>query len=289
MRHALWRLLNSRDEAYVDRYREAGRWDNRAMPRMLTGGTSLYKMQTEVQGLRTAVSIIVDASGSMSGESAMNSACVCIALAETMEQLAGHGVVYQIACFEDFDGGKSRETGFLAKANMRAKWWAGRSSRRGPSLQETLVPNDKDDWKTKMESSRVTHAANIAIFKGFNDRLANCRETISVMSAFAGGGTPDAAGVGRAIYHVLNRPEPNKIVMVVTDGCGQMDEVRRFCKFGSQVGVDVIGVGIGAPEVSRVYPISVSASSIADLGSAAFGKMVEVVLANRRKGGRRAA
>src|SRR3990172_8279356 len=34
-RHALWRLLNSRDEAYVDRYREAGRWDNRPMPRML--------------------------------------------------------------------------------------------------------------------------------------------------------------------------------------------------------------------------------------------------------------
>jgi cobalamin biosynthesis protein CobT len=291
MRHALWRLLNSRDEAYVDRYREAGRWDNRAMPRMLTGGTSLYKMTTEVMGLRTAVSIIVDASGSMSGNSAVNSASVCIALAETMEQLAGHGVVYQIACFEDFDGGtrdgQNAANDFLHKFSLRTNWRNAGTSKINHA-RRTLVPQDKMNWTRRLNETRATWAANIAIFKGFNDRLATCREAISTMANFVGGGTPDAAGVGRAIYHVLNRPEPNKIVMVITDGCGQEDEVRSFCKFGAEVGVDVIGVGIGDTSVRKVYPISVTASSIEALGKAAFGKMVQVVLNNRRRQGRQA-
>lgn len=298
MRHALWRLLNSRDEAFVNRYNEEGRWDQRAMTRMLAGSQSLYKMTTDVMGLKTAVSIIVDASGSMAGINAQNSASVCIALAETMEQLAGHGVVYQIACFEDFDGGKEDAQGnsFLGKFNARSGWAgniknyaaAGRLNEI-TDAKAKLVPDAEGDWRKRMKYTRHIHAANIAVFKGFNDRLAMCKDSIAMMAGFADGGTPDAAGVGRAIYHVLNRPEPNKIVMVITDGCGFVDEVRKFCAFGEKVGVDVIGVGIGRTDVANVYPIAVTAESIDQLGKAAFGKMVQVVMNNRRKTGRKAA
>lgn len=308
MRHALWRLLQSKDEHIVDRFQEYGRWDQRALPRMLAGQQSLYKQEGDVIGMKTCVSIILDISGSMSGEKIYSAAAACIALAETMEQLAAHGVSYEIIAFSDADytqnmaqeerdntprlgGGRLPDSKKSKK--RKTKWWK-------------FDDDDGDDygfsdfgaggsWRKAWRGFGSSFGSYVSFsggnqvgiiqFKGFHEKLTNRKRHIAQMVGRVNGGTPDSQGLLIAIKDVIARPEPNKIVLVITDGMGDVHGIRAGCAFAEQIGVDVIGLGIGqgSEYVREVYPNALFAPSIRRLGEAAFQAIVQQIEKNRRK------
>lgn len=302
MRHALWRLLQSKDEHFVDRFREFGRWDQRAMTRMLAGKTSLYKLEADVEGMKTCISIILDLSGSMSGGAIQQAASTCLAFSEVMEQLSGHGVVYEILGFCD--------TQFITRSMNQRKQYDREMVREGQAFEE-LMEDLKGDKKKKKKSYKWwsvpswksggrygssffgnseyrfapggSDTVGIIAFKGFNQKLAERRNHIAAMVGRPDGGTPDGEGLMIAIKDVIARPEPNKIVMVLTDGMGDVAAIKAECAFAEQLGVDVIGVGIGRTQVQRVYPISITAENVGELGKAMFSVVVDQVRKNREK------
>lgn len=316
MRHALWRLLQSKDEHIVQRYCEFGRWDQRALTRMLAGSQALYKQEGDVVGMKTAVSIILDMSGSMAGEKAYSAAAACIALAETMEQLAAHGVAYEIIGFSStgFSVGQLKravgESPKLAnsykelaeagkkkkKKSWKSRWWEwdkdGKEEESDFSDYGSSYSSRYGSWRGfgsgygsyKGWFSSSGHQVGIIQFKGFHDKLATRKLYISQMVGRPSGGTPDSQGLLIAIKDVIARPEPNKIVMVITDGMGDVAGVKAGCRFAAQIGVDVIGVGIGGDchYVNQVYPNAIYSASISGLGEAAFTALVSQIEKNRR-------
>lgn len=303
MRHALWRLLQSKDEHFVDRFREFGRWDQRAMTRMLAGKTSLYKLEADVEGMKTCITIILDLSGSMSGGAIQQAASTCLAFSEVMEQLSGHGVVYEILGFCD--------TQFITRSMGQKKQFDKEMLREGEAFQE-FMEDLKGEGKKKKKKSYGWWSApswksggrygssffgnseyrfapsgqdtvGIIAFKGFNQKLSERRHHIAAMVGRPDGGTPDGEGLMIAIKDVIARPEPNKIVMVLTDGMGDVQAIKSECAFAEQLGVDVIGVGIGETQVKRVYPISITARNVSELGKAMFSVVVDQVRKNREK------
>lgn len=304
MRHALWRLLQSKDEHIVQRFQEYGRWDQRALPRMLAGSGSLYKQEGDVIGMKTCVSIILDLSGSMAGTSIYNAAAACIAMSETMEQLASHGVAYEILGFCDTDytvqmhqqetRGRAMSAPSTKTKKKKKKWWSFSDDSyddEGASFGSDLGASRWSSWRgfgSGFGSYVPTYTGNrqvgIIQFKGFADKLASRKLHIAQMTGRPNGGTPDSQGLLIAIKDVINRPEPNKIVMVLTDGMGDYRGIQAGCAFAKQIGVDVIGVGIGpgTETVNRVYPNSIHAANIGALGQATFSALVQQIEKNRR-------
>lgn len=295
MRHALWRLLQSKDEHLVRRYCEYGRWDQRALTRMLAGSQSLYKQEDDITGMKTAVTIMFDMSGSMSGHKAYYAAACAFALANTMEQLAGHGVVYEIVGFSDSHYRElANEVTTAPKKRKRKKsWWSfsGGDDEGTDFADYGSSYGQYSSWRGWSSGSYFwsgvagsTNTVGIVQFKGFGEKLTARKPYIASMIHRIGGGTPDSQGLLIALKDVISRPEPNKVVMMITDGMGDTQGIRAGCAFAKQVGVDVIGVGIGGDcrDVTRVYENAIFSHSIEGLGQVAFTALVQQIEKNRR-------
>jgi Mg-chelatase subunit ChlD len=83
------------------------------------------------------------------------------------------------------------------------------------------------------------------------------------------GSTDDLIGTRHAIRELIARPEQRKVLLVMTDGQGNWESVRRVCTDAARVGIMTLGIGIGI-DVSRTYPVSASVKSAADLGVTTF-------------------
>lgn len=84
--------------------------------------------------------------------------------------------------------------------------------------------------------------------------------------------TDDAAAVRLAMDVLLPRTESRKVIFVLTDGMGCIDQVQALCRSATALGITVIGVGIGT-DVSAVYPQSVTIHNLRELGAVVFSQI----------------
>lgn len=89
-----------------------------------------------------------------------------------------------------------------------------------------------------------------------------------------GGGTNDYFAVRLAHEELLRRPEHRKICFVMTDGDGDVREVKAQVKSGNNLGITTVGVGIGANAmVHGIYDNPIKILDMADLGNASFARI----------------
>ena len=87
------------------------------------------------------------------------------------------------------------------------------------------------------------------------------------------GDTNDFAATRYATECLMRHPAERKVLMVLTDGVGNVESTRAQAEAARALGIKVIGIGIQT-DASRTWgDDSVIIDRVADLGAAAFGRM----------------
>jgi nitric oxide reductase activation protein len=99
------------------------------------------------------------------------------------------------------------------------------------------------------------------------------------------GGTPDYEAIVCATDRLTARDVQRRLLIVFTDGSGAGREaIKHACARAAKRGVDVIGIGIACRD-AECYPHHAIVNDLSQLTGATLRKIVDVVVAERRKRG----
>jgi len=259
MRRKLERALIAKQMRDWDVGREAGRLDTRRLTAAIAGRTNVFKTRTERNEIDTAVSVLVDLSGSMNRgypakiEIARQTA---IALVEAVDRT---GIKYEVLGFQN----KSRPV------------------------------SDESEWRAAMaEEARYSRIEplDMYVFKQFDERLYEAKGAIGAIVDTAHGNNTDGEAVELAYRRLMSRPESRKIMLVLSDGSpvayghrGQQEQHLRNVvgEIEASRQVDVVGVGIKSESVEHFYAKHVVVRDIQDLSGTVMDQLAKLLMGER--------
>jgi len=255
MRRKLERALMSTQMRGWNTGFEHGRFDTKRLVSAYQGNPNVFKMREEVEELDTAVSILVDMSGSMHGKRTLLAQQSCIALAES---------VHKVGCALEIRGFTNRSS-FLDRSHYRI---TGKYSRTDPM--------------------------DIFVFKTFAEKLMNAKRSLGNLASVQqdyGGQNSDACAVLSSIKSILKRKESKQILMVLSDGYPAHStdygykhinqNLRDVVHYGMKKGIDVIGIGIQSDAVKQFYPDYHVIHDLDDLVKHCMDKIAKRLLGSR--------
>lgn len=210
------RLLTAPERWGWDGGAFAGRFDIKKGVEAMNGSEAVFKRRWETEGLNTALSIVIDMSSSMTGTSLTLAVDAAYAIAEAAESarcsVEVQGFSNVIATGGGFHGGNDLYgTGAYANSRMGL--------------------------------------TSLIVAKPFHKKLAACVGNFVNLKRCKLGGTPDYETVKTAAQRLAYRPEHRKIVLVLTDGMGEVNSMGMLTENSQQLmGVEIIGIGIGMEE-----------------------------------------
>ena len=234
------RLLRSLDLVGWNTHEETGRVDRKAFTRFAVGSTAIFQKRVHVDAEKSAVSVLVDCSGSMSGDGRIQTAeSFVIQLSRILDKA---NVEY---CVNGFHGSDS----------------VVRLNKTGANITETAV----------------RHETPVFIpFKTWKDSLQKASAKLGSISKCAGGSTPDYSSLSIIIDELSQRDEQRKIVFLVTDAEGYTRSHMKYLQsLADKLGIKIIAIGVGNTELKSCFTNSEDVRSVADLASASFNKLLK--------------
>ncbi len=256
MRRKLERAILSRANRDWETGKENGRIDSKRLVGAVAGRTDVFKDRLNMPEMDTALSVLIDLSGSMYGDAAYVARDCAIAIVESLDRT---GVAYEIL-------------GFNSRSRQEAK----------------LAPRVKDE-STDKHWSRF-EPIDIWEFKRFKDRLFEAKGSLSRIDHCVGGNNVDGESVLYAYNRLKKRPEKRKILMVLSDGqpaanSDFRDHLRRHLRETVKVvgdsGVECVGVGILSDAVRFYYPTYVVVDSLEDLATNVMDQLAKALMGKR--------
>lgn len=250
MRRSLERALLAKQTRDWDFGKERGRLDARRFPAVMAGRTTVFKERMDRAEIDTAVSIVVDLSGSMTGMGKDHKARDCvIALAEAIDRT---GVAYEI-------------TGFSCPMTLpdhpMGKW-----SRFEPLVGWQFKPFERRLQMCKGPIASIprcvggNNADGEAVMMAYA-RLRQRREQRKVLMVLSDGHPEAESSYGRA--HL---------------GAHLRSVVRTIEAEGTQV----MGIGLVHHGVGQFYPNHVVVNDVNELGKACVGQLGRMLLGDSR-------
>lgn len=243
-RHQLWQVLNAPERRGWERLTTSGRFDARRAAYAQTGNVALFKRRADTKGIETAVSILIDGSGSMQGRNSACAAQVAYMIADACEKARAKCEVLA------FKNGRPSDVGGV--------------SVRGDNAGRPLRPN------------MSAETCRLLLIKDVSERNANMPAAwVAAATKMAGGGTPDYAGIRAATERLVVIPANRKLLFTITDGSGNGEEfVRHAVSFAEDMDITVVGVGIGH-DVKAQYKISGTVNNPTDLAGVALPSIIK--------------
>jgi cobalamin biosynthesis protein CobT len=267
MRRKLERALISKQQRDWEVSR-SGRLDvRRRSMEIVRGKDDIYKKRSEGEGINAAVSILIDMSGSMSGDKAKLAQAATIALAEALE---GTGVPYEIIGFQC--------RSFRSETDRRMK----------ADKVAYALEHPGRDFMWDREEACVHHG-----FKPFGMNLKRCKPYLGMLSSKAGGNNGDADALLFAAARLAKRSEDKKILLALSDGYpawhGAYDRNGKDCDYWTraaaervqEMGIQMVGVGILDDSVKRYYPRHVVLRDVSELGKTVLDQVAKLLLGER--------
>lgn len=219
---------------------------------IMRGDDKIFRKLTEADAIDTAVQLLIDCSGSMSG-SKMHMACdVTIALSCALD---GAGVPFEAVGF-----------------------WSD------------SPPSEVYDTRGHHRYSRYD-ILRVPVFKGFEHSLRQRLAELGTIASYARADNPDADAIRMVLPRLLARPEKRKVLMVLSDGSPAFStgwsrrtvyhDTRHAVMQAVKQGVDVVGIGILDDSVKEFYHDWVVVNDLDDLSKTVLDRLAKLLLGDR--------
>lgn len=259
MRRKLERSLMATQLRGWDSGHEVGRLDTKRLVSAYNGYPNVFKIKESIKEIDTAVTILVDHSGSMHGDKMRLAMQACIGLTES---------VYKTGCELEILG-FSTGSDFLTKVEKRMYF------------DDTTAYGRREP-------------TDMYIYKSFKDRIQEARKSLGNMLKVAsrcGGANADGCSVLQATRRLLKQRQKRKVLLVLSDGypasrCdlgtnAENNHLRNAVQYAVDNGVDVIGIGIASEAVKRFYPDHAVIHDFDDLPKTVMDKIAKRLLGQR--------
>ena len=258
MRRKLERALVATQTRDWEGGMENGRLDTRRLTSAYQAKPNVFKLREDRKEMDTALSILIDLSGSMGGRKADMAEKVAIAISEAVDRT---GVKYEIL-------------GFNNRSDLK------------------LEARDHDRYHSgelRIDEYRM-EPLDMYIFKDFNERLFEAKGAMGCIANMYGGNNSDGDALIYAYQRLKTRIEKRKIFITLSDGwpacatpSGHLvnQYTRNAVNIIEKDGVDVIGIGIRSDAVSQFYPKYVVVNDLKDLEGAVMDKLGQALMGTR--------
>lgn len=243
LKSKLARLLLNPDRQGVKRLREAGRLDTRRLSAVKTGNTNVFKTKWKEKGFTTAVSVLIDNSGSM-GWNQTTANGLALVLGDALEEA---GVTFNMMAFPGIEDKRRNKTQTYVNANGdRVR------SRFGRQYDDATIGEGKA--KSVANSLWNVGGTGGTLIKGFQDPWIKREGFVSRIKPT--GGTPLDTCMAWAGLQMRSRPEDRKVMLVLTDGHVGATEAS-IVRLLTAWGIEAIGVGIGSVNINSTFPVGI--------------------------------
>jgi len=234
------RILRSLDLVGWNTHEETGRLDRKAFTRYATGGTAIFSKRHHVEAQASAVTVLIDCSGSMgNGRRIQTAQSVAIQLSKMLDKAnASFNVV-------GFQGGQSGLRQGVTGAN------------------------------TKHIDSVIEYTEFIP-FKKWGESLSKASAKLGSIREWAGNSTPDYSAISMTLEDLSKREEQRKILFFLTDADSyQKSHMVHLQSIADKLGIKIIAIGIGNTDVEQCFKIAQNVENVSDLADASFGKLLK--------------
>lgn len=229
---------------------------------IMKGRENVYRKKEDGQDIDTAVTILVDASGSMQGTKMQLATAVCTALAQCLNSTP---VKLEILAFSECTFSDAFS---------------------GPVVD---AYNQIVDTARNMPKNQIFHRAGpivTLVVKSFEDSLRDATRSLGNMQRWGFGANADGDSILVAAQRLLAVPTKKRIMMVLSDGrpaystwYGNTYEHTRKCvNYCTKKGINMIGIGILDDCVKQFYKNYAVVESINDLDKAVMDKLAKMIL-----------
>jgi cobalamin biosynthesis protein CobT len=237
-RASLLRLLRSLDLVGWSTHEESGRLDRKAFTRFAVGSTAVFSKRQHIEAERSAVSVLIDCSGSMGND------------VETAESVA-----IQLSRILDKANVEFNVTGFY-----------------GNSDNENLSATGANKTNVGIRFERPTFVP----FKTWRDSLQKASAKLGSIHHWAQSATPDYSSISITLEDLGLRTEQRKILFLITDANGYNKvHMRHLQNVADRLGIKLVAIGIGRTDVKECFRSSENVTSVNDLASATFNKLLK--------------
>lgn len=239
----------------------SGRLHSAGLYRLRVGDDRIFRRRFEAKAKETAVTLLIDNSGSMWGEKMRTAMSAGYALSQTLERV---GIPYEVMGFT---------TGITSKT---PKSWA-----------DDLTAEAKRIGRPYSRACPII----MPIFKDFNERLTpEIKRRFAYYAAAQPGMGANVDGESLAVAgnRLLKRKEQRKVILVLSDGHPASDgpahegyaHLHATVEKLTKSRVEVIGIGIMDEAVKGFYPRSMVLRNLEELPKAVMGELRRILLAD---------
>ena len=234
------RILRSLDLVGWNTHEETGRLDRKAFTRYATGGTAIFSKRHHVEAQASAVTVLIDCSGSMSnGRRIQTAQSVAIQLSKMLDKA---NASFNVVGFQGGQGGLRQNP-------------TGASNKTIDSLIEytEFIP-----------------------FKGWAESLTKASAKLGAIRYCANNSTPDYSALTMTLEDLSKRDEQRKILFFLTDADSYtMSHMIHVQNIADKLGIKIIAIGIGNTDVEQCFKIAQNVENVSDLADASFNKLLK--------------
>jgi cobalamin biosynthesis protein CobT len=234
------RILRSLDLVGWNTHEETGRLDRKAFTRYATGSTAIFSKRHHVEAQASAVTILIDCSGSMGNGGRIQTAqSVAIQLSKMLDKAnASFNVV-------GFHGGQ------------------GHASQSPTGATADII----------VASVEFTE---FIPFKTWNESLTKASAKLGSISGWAKHSTPDYSALSISLEELSKRDEQRKILFFLTDADSYTkSHMVHLQGIADKLGIKIIAIGVGKTEVEQCFKIAQNVENVSNLADASFGKLLK--------------
>lgn len=279
-------MLFSETERGWNPAQEVGRLDSKRLTQAVMGHELVFKTRRGLPDIDTAVSVLVDMSGSMSGQKIMLATQVATLLSEALHKT---GVAFEIAGFHNISHHFTRKLP-LPPAMRKVDW--DQVLRDYPTHTEFSDERSYESFNTRTFNinkvfSRI-QPMDYVTFKEWGERLSDARPAIQAMVNMAGGNNSDGDALMEQYRRLRKRREKRRIMMVLSDGapaCGD-GEASHLQKVTAMIeadkDVELVGIGICDSSVKHFYAKHAVCHRLEDLSTTVMDELQEALVRGRK-------
>lgn len=217
-----------------------------------SGGLDYHRRKIKGEEIDTAVTFLIDCSGSMGGHEIQ----VCQEMSLAMEgALNGTKIKHEIIGFTTADTNEADD-----------------------AFKIMIEADEKNGGNAEFRAIAMYE------FRKFGQSHTDALRTIGNMTSVGMGGTPTAPAMLLAHDRLSRRPEKRQVMFVMTDGSSDDTEAVRAAEAAMKAcKVTVIGVGICSEHVKHEFDHHVVINDISDLPAVMMSKITSILLGEQNQ------